>query len=182
MPCEQPKAQNCLSTKNAVVLCQSNQLMCIYASYLLCSLISTVPRLCIHPESKQAQNVWYQQDFAPFLIHLWMRRKSATSLSNLWRFIWIATDHPFDTGLLYISGSHPPDRNTAIVLLSDAQSMTTAVPYPNDSHAPISDQPHQMPFRDWHDGLCQCNNDWKTCKTFYDSIFCHCLRTRRFCQ
>ncbi|KAA0195469.1 putative placenta-specificprotein 8 protein (C15 protein) (Onzin) [Fasciolopsis buskii] len=59
--------------------------------------------------------------------------------------------------------------------------MTTAVPYPNDSHAPISDQPHQMPFRDWHDGLCQCNNDWKTCYCVTLCTFCYmCYMYKRY--
>ncbi|TGZ56100.1 hypothetical protein CRM22_010192 [Opisthorchis felineus] len=33
----------------------------------------------------------------------------------------------------------------------------------NEHHGPIIIQPKQIPFRDWHDGLFGCRNDWKSC-------------------
>ncbi|TPP60536.1 Placenta-specific protein [Fasciola gigantica] len=56
-----------------------------------------------------------------------------------------------------------------------------AIAYPDGSHAPISDQPHQIPFRDWHDGLCQCSSDWKSCACVTLCTWCYmCYMFNRY--
>ncbi|KAF5404525.1 Cornifelin [Paragonimus heterotremus] len=38
-----------------------------------------------------------------------------------------------------------------------------AQPYPGNDFGPVTSQPKQTAFRDWHDGLFGCRNDCKSC-------------------